>query len=183
MHLKKSFQNRRGFTLIELIVVIVIIGILSATLIPSIMGAPARARDVGRIRELDSLSLAFQEYYSDYGVFPEGDGVCLAADDDSAGEALVTGGYLLASDFPSDPTSSAGVGDCEGKYYYKSLTKNGIDDNSFLLAADVENDGQANAQASCVDEDSVSSVDSCISDLEGDFGEDETSIYIKLGGV
>ncbi len=50
-------HKTKGFTLIEMLVVIVIIGILAATIVPRIMSAPTKARDVGRIASLDGLML------------------------------------------------------------------------------------------------------------------------------
>ena len=43
--LKNRLNNRKGFTLIELIVVIAIIAILSAVLIPQMSGFTQRAKD------------------------------------------------------------------------------------------------------------------------------------------
>lgn len=43
--MKKLIKNKKGFTLIELIVVIAILAVLAAILIPSIMNYVAEARD------------------------------------------------------------------------------------------------------------------------------------------
>jgi len=40
----KIINNRRGFTLIELMVVIVILGILAGFIVPKIMGRPEEAK-------------------------------------------------------------------------------------------------------------------------------------------
>ena len=60
----------RGFTLVELLVVIVIIAMLAALVTPAIMIAMSRAK-VARIKaEIDMLHMAIMNYKSEYGSFP-----------------------------------------------------------------------------------------------------------------
>lgn len=63
-------RSRRGFTLIELIVVISIIGVLSTLIINNLNDARARARDTKRKQELSSLKTALRLYYNDYQTYP-----------------------------------------------------------------------------------------------------------------
>ncbi len=65
-------KDKKGFTLIELIVVIVIIGILAAIAIPRFMGAKDRARIGACQSDLDLIrqSLAFFEI--DHSGYPRG---------------------------------------------------------------------------------------------------------------
>ena len=53
--MKKTNQNKKGFTLTELIVVIVIIGILAAVLIPSITGYVDKARRSAAEQEMNAV--------------------------------------------------------------------------------------------------------------------------------
>lgn len=51
----KKNMSKLGFTLIELLIVIVIIGILAVVFLPSILNAPAKARDAARQADLGNI--------------------------------------------------------------------------------------------------------------------------------
>ena len=64
-------NSKKGFTLIELIVVISIIGVLSTLIINNLNDARARARDSKRKQELSGLKTALRLYYNDYQTYPD----------------------------------------------------------------------------------------------------------------
>ncbi len=70
-------MKTKGFTLIELLVAISIIGVLTAIVLPNLMGARERARDAKKIEELNTMKNALRLYYNDNQVYPTGTGVTL----------------------------------------------------------------------------------------------------------
>lgn len=66
----KTTEPKKGFTLIELIIVIAIIGVLTALIMPNFMAGRIRARDTAKKSDLRSLKQALQMYYNDYQVYP-----------------------------------------------------------------------------------------------------------------
>lgn len=64
--------NQRGFTLMELLIVMVILSILVAIATGSYASSSRRGRDNRRKNDLRSLSTALEAYYNDKGVYPTG---------------------------------------------------------------------------------------------------------------
>jgi len=63
----------RGFTLIEVMVVVVILGILGAVVLPNIMDEPGKARIVKAKQDISSLESALDRYKLDNYTYPSTD--------------------------------------------------------------------------------------------------------------
>ena len=63
-------QNKRSFTLIEMLIVIVIIGILAAALVPRLLALQVRARNTQRTVAVKQISDMVKVHYLDHGNFP-----------------------------------------------------------------------------------------------------------------
>jgi general secretion pathway protein G len=63
-------KTQSGFTLIEIMVVVVIIGILATLIVPRIMSRPDEARIVAAKQDIASLSQALKLYRLDNHVYP-----------------------------------------------------------------------------------------------------------------
>ncbi len=63
-------RGREGFTLVELLVVIGIIGILSSLALISLNNARIKARDALRKGDMSQIRTALNMYYDDHGYYP-----------------------------------------------------------------------------------------------------------------
>lgn len=63
-------RKEEGFTLIELVVVVVIIGVLTAALVPSVLGRVNDAKLARYKADADAIATAARMYFVDNGAWP-----------------------------------------------------------------------------------------------------------------
>ena len=113
---------RRGFTLIEMMVVIAVIGVLAATIIPSIQDVTMKARDARRKADLNNIQLALERFYEDNGYYPPSNcgWDCNEYRYSTNGPAWIPEivPYLRGGSIPRDPINNAAAPWSTGNYSY-----------------------------------------------------------------
>lgn len=71
MYFYKKETSQKGFTLIEMIVVVAIIGILTTIVLAALNQARAKARDADRYADLKQVQLALEIYRDVHGEYPD----------------------------------------------------------------------------------------------------------------
>lgn len=74
-----SIRSSKGFTLLELLVVVAIIGILAAVAIPTLLNAVDRARQKRTMADLHTISTSIQAYITDISHCPLGSSISTLA--------------------------------------------------------------------------------------------------------
>ena len=100
-------RDTRGFTLIELMVVVVILGILAGLIIPKIMGRPEEAKRLKARMQIEQLEQTLKLYCLDSGEYPTSEQGLIALVEKPATEPVPRrwreGGYLEKGKIPLDP--------------------------------------------------------------------------------
>ena len=138
-------SNLKAFTLVEMLIVIVIIGILIAALLPRMSAAQGRARDVARKTALSQIQSAIVTYQGDKWKWPQ----CDSSDNCDAKDGLdiseikdeLLAGWL--NSIPSDPLATTKVkwlwdDGSDGQFRYMVTKRNWTDNAGFVLMAKTE---------------------------------------------
>ena len=137
----KFSSLKRGFSLIELLVVIVIIGILSSFLLANFVGARQKGRDTVRKSDLRQMQSALEFYRADKGGYPDSSSVfstCGGEFKDTSSTYVV---YLKK--IPCDPST-------QQSYTYMPIAGTPITEYTLVACLENGNDAQAEGQGSCL---------------------------------
>lgn len=123
--LPARISSKKGFTLIEVIIVMAIIGILAGLFMGNVFGSLERGRDNKRKQDLRAIAGALELYYNDLGEYPYDippDGSSFTHPDDSS--------VIYLPKTPVDPSSGE-------RYCYDT---NPDDAQWYKITARLEND-------------------------------------------
>jgi len=133
MHKNKLPLHRspNGFTLIELMVVIVILSVLAVWVAPKIMGRPDQAKQVKARVDIQSLETALKLYKLDNGLYPTTDqgleALVTKPDTGKTAKNWRTGGYLEKGKVPKDPWGNEFIYISPGAHGDFDITSYGAD--------------------------------------------------------
>lgn len=134
----RANQSRPGFTLVELIVVVAIIGFIASAILVGLTATQLDARDKRRISDLRQIEAALNLYYSRYNSFPS---EASGANGNMSTNAIflnAVGPFLQGA--PIDPVKYSGT----YFYYYDGKHNCGGKDQVVIFARQMDRPENAN---------------------------------------
>jgi len=114
-------MKKQGFTLIEILIVVAIIGLLASVVLVGLGSFRTRGRDSRRIADLREVQNGLELYYTKNQSYPD------AASWDALKTALISAGIGL-SDIPNDPIIGRNYGYCKTSDNYNYVVAAYLED-------------------------------------------------------
>lgn len=137
-------KTSSGFTIVELLIVIVVIGILAAITIVAYNGIQSRGRDAQRLSEMDRFKKSLEVYYIDNGVYPQ----CAGSTDVCTSTSGYGSNITTLPITPAVKLDPLNVNTSYGYYYARAHTKAATGDpvstgdpKDYVVAMRLENNG------------------------------------------
>jgi len=136
MH-KRNHNNRKAFTMIEIIAVLVIVGLLATVATTSVMSKIEKAKVIKTKADLSQLSSAVRSFKLDTGNYPEEEeGLIVLVEEPIDAEKWDPEGYLDSSELPEDAWNNP--------YEYQRYPESGKPFVIISYGADGEEGGEGN---------------------------------------
>ena len=107
-------QNRNGFTLVEMLLVLVILATLAAIVVPKFAGRHEQAKITAAETQISNIKTVLDAFEVDNGYYPKGDNGLQELIEQSADATNWHGPYI--EEIPDDPWGNAYVYECPGKH-------------------------------------------------------------------
>lgn len=149
LRIPRALRGSSGFSLIELMVVVIILGILAMYIGPKLMGRTEQAKEVQTRVQIEGLETALKLYKLDNGVYPTTEQGLQALVERPDAENVMQnwrkGGYLEKGKVPKDPWGnefiylSPGIqGDYDITSYGADGVPGGEDENKDINSWEIE---------------------------------------------
>ncbi len=97
-------RNRKAFTLVEILIVVVILGILAAIVVPQFTSATTEARGGNAVTQISTIENQLELFQARTGAYPTFDGTLWAT--------LIAGGYMKTA--PANPYTGGNTVGADG---------------------------------------------------------------------
>jgi len=98
-------KGQKGFTLIELMIVVAIIGILASVAVPQYQDYVARTKVSDPLKQMDSVKTMLADFYSDFGTMPDATTAGAGKEEIDAAVLGLTGSDYVATAVYAAPTT------------------------------------------------------------------------------
>jgi len=147
-------NNKQGFTMVELLVVIAVIAFIMTAAIYMINSARIKARDTKRLSDIKQLERTLKIYYNENGKYPGNPGN--GTDDWYKNDLCTNGGSYpkfstlfsgLINPLPNDPNNNNYSN--QGCYWYWAKNFNSTGAQGYIIVMNPEDNNLLNSDMNC----------------------------------